>query len=371
MKAIALVPGTTIVQLVDRPEPSITAADEIKMRVLRVGICGTDREEAAGGRARGPAGRQELILGHEMFGQVVEVGPAATRVKPGDYAVFTVRRGCGHCLPCAMNRSDMCCTGDYTERGIWGRDGYQTQYVVDKEQYIVRVPPELEPVGVLCEPLSVAEKAIEEAVRLQLARLPDAPATPNWLYGQRCLVAGLGPIGLLAALALRLRGAEVYGLDIVDTGTPRPQWLTGIGGHYVDGRQVAPDRVDDTLGPMALIFEATGVASLEFSLLDALAINGVYVLTGVPGGNRPVQIPGADLIRQLVLQNQVMVGSVNAARVHFQMAVEDLAHTALRWGVGTIASLITHRYTYKDLDRPLRQHGPDEIKVVIEWSDAA
>jgi threonine dehydrogenase-like Zn-dependent dehydrogenase len=217
----------------------------------------------------------------------------------------------------------------------------------------------------------VAEKAIEEAVRLQLARLPDAAVTPNWLYGQRCLVAGLGPIGLLAALALRLRGAEVYGLDIVDAGASRPQWLAGIGGHYVDGRQVAPDRVDDTLGPMALVFEATGVADLEFNLLDALAINGVYVLTGVPSGNRPLQIPGAHLVRQLVLKNQVVVGSVNAARAHFQMAVEALAHAAQRWGVDFIARLITHRYHYKDFDRPLHQHDPNEIKVVIEWSDPA
>ena len=120
--------------------------------------------------------------------------------------MFTVRRGCGECLPCMMNRSDMCLTGRYQERGIWGMDGYQTEYAVDTEQYIVRVPAELEAVGVLTEPLSVAEKAIDESVRLQAARLPEAAATPNWLYGRRCLVAGLGPIGLLAALALAPSG---------------------------------------------------------------------------------------------------------------------------------------------------------------------
>jgi threonine dehydrogenase-like Zn-dependent dehydrogenase len=339
MKAIVLSTGSSDLRLANRAEPTITSPNEVKVRVLRVGICGTDREEASGGRARSPGGQSDLIIGHEMLGQVVAVGDAVTRVQPDDYAVFTVRRGCDNCLSCAMNRPDMCRTGEYRERGIWGLDGYQTEFVVDKEQYVVRIPPELEPVGVLSEPLSVAEKAIDEAVRLQFARLPDALATPHWLHGRRSLVAGLGPIGLLAAMALRLRGAEVFGLDIVDPNTARPRWLERIGGRYVDGRQVPPDRVDDVLGPMDLIFEAAGKVS---------------------------QIPGAELIRQLVLHNQVMLGSVNAARDHFQMAVDDLAHAHLLWG-DHIARLITHRYPYPDFETALGEHPPDEIKAVVEW----
>jgi threonine dehydrogenase-like Zn-dependent dehydrogenase len=261
----------------------------------------------------------------------------------------------------------MCLTGKYRERGIWGLDGYQTEYAVDNEQYLVQVPAELEAVGVLCEPLSVAEKAIDEAVHLQTARLPDASATPEWLYGRACLVAGLGPIGLLGALILRLRGAIVYGLDIVDAGTARPMWLEHIGGHYVDGRKVPADKVDDKLGPMDLLFESTGVAELEFNLLDALAPNGVYVLTGIPGGERPLEIPGAELVRQLVLDNQVMVGSVNAARDHFQMAVDDLVHARLLWG-DHLAKLITHHFPYADFESALHQHSPDEIKAVVEWN---
>ncbi len=369
MKAIAIIPSTRTARLVDRPEPSITAPDQVKLRVLRVGICGTDREETSGGRALAPSGQSDLVIGHEMFGQVVATGQAVSRVQPGDYAVFTVRRGCGNCLPCAINRSDMCRTGNYQERGIWGLDGYQAEYVVDQEQYLVHVPQELEPIGVLAEPLSVAEKAVDEAVRLQFARLADAAATPAWLQDRRCLVAGLGPIGLLAALALRLRGADVYGLDVVDANTARPQWLAKIGGQYVDARRMPPDKIDDALGPMDLILEATGVAGLAFNLLDALAPNGVYVLTGIPGGNRPLEISGAELVRQLVLDNQIMVGSVNAARDHFQMAVDDLAHAHLRWG-DHIAGLITHRYPYAEFATALGQHPADEIKSVIEWATA-
>jgi threonine dehydrogenase-like Zn-dependent dehydrogenase len=366
MQAIALVPGTTTVHMVERSEPHISAPDQVKLRVVRVGICGTDREEAAGGRARAPDGQTDLVIGHEMFGQVVEVGQNVMRIKVGDYAVFTVRRGCGMCLPCAMNRSDMCRTGKYRERGIWGMDGYQTEYVVDKEQYLVRVSPELEALGVLTEPCSVVEKALDEAVRLQLARLPDAAATPDWLHGRRCLVAGLGPIGLLGALVLRLRGADVYGLDIVDGDTARPQWLVSIGGQYVDGRQVHADKIDDTFGPMELILEATGVPRLAFNLLDALALNGVYVLTGVPGGDRPLQLPGAELLRWLVLGNQVLLGSVNAASGHFQMAVDDLLHAHLRWG-DHVARLVSQRYPATEFETALTQHEADEIKVVLEW----
>ncbi len=366
MKAIALTPGSPTIRLIDLPEPAVTSPDEVKVRILRVGICGTDREEASGGRALAPQGRTELVIGHEMFGQVVETGKSVTRVKPGDFAIFTVRRGCGQCMPCMMNRSDMCLTGGYRERGIWGLDGYQTEFAVDREQYIVRVPIDLEAVGVLTEPLSVAEKAIDESVRIQTARLPEAATTPNWLYSRRCLVAGLGPIGLLATLALRLRGAEVFGLDVVDGASARPQWLTHIGGSYVDGRKIPSGKVAHELGQMDLIFEATGVASLEFNLLDALGKNGIYVLTGIPGGDRPLQLDGAELIRRLVLGNQVMIGSVNASRDHFQMAVDDLFRAQLTWK-DHVSRLISHQRPYIDFHDALTRHEADEIKVVLEW----
>ncbi len=367
MKAISIITGTAELRLVDRPEPTITAPDEVKLRVLRVGICGTDREEVSGGRADPPEGSRELVIGHEMLGQVTETGSSVTRVKTGDYCVFTVRRGCGRCPACLMDRADMCSTGQYRERGIKGLDGYEIGFVVDREVHAVHLPDALEAVGVLAEPLSIAEKAIDEAVRVQTARLSYAQPGPDWLRGKRCLVAGLGPVGLLAAMALSLRGAEVYGTDIVGPATARPGWLEFIGGRYVDGRRVTPDRVQQELGPMDFIFEATGVAALEFNLLDALGLNGIYVLTGIPGGDRPLQVPGAELIRRLVLGNQVMLGSVNASTDHFRMAVDDLVAAQKRWGEH-LKKLITHRYPPAEFEKALRYSAPDEIKGVIEWS---
>ena len=366
MKAISIVTGTADLRLADRPEPTITAPDEVKLCVLRVGICGTDREEASGGRADPPEGSSELVIGHEMLGQVVETGSSVTRLKAGDYCVFTVRRGCGRCPACLMDRADMCSSGQYRERGIKGLDGYETEFVVDREVHAVHLPDALEAVGVLAEPLSIAEKAIDEAVRVQTARLSYAQPGPGWLRGKRCLVAGLGPVGLLAAMALSLRGAEVYGTDIVGPATARPVWLEFIGGKYLDGRRVAPDGVQQEVGPMDFIFEATGVAALEFNLLDALGTNGIYVLTGIPGGDRPLQIPGAELIRRLVLDNQVMLGSVNASRGHFQMAVDDLSAARQSWG-DHVNKLITHRYPPAEFEKALKYHDPDEIKGVIEW----
>ncbi len=366
MKALAVVPGMPGSRIVQRPEPSLTSPRQVKLRIVRVGICGTDREEAGGGRALLPSGATDLVIGHEMFGRVVEIGKEVTRVTTGDYAVFTVRRPCGRCTPCTMFRPDMCRTGDYRERGIWGLDGYQTEYVVDDEQWGVRVPNELESIGVLVEPMSVIEKAIAEAVQIQAARLPAAASTPYWLYGRRCLVAGLGPIGLLAALVLRLRGAELWGLDIVEKGTARPEWLERIGGKYVDGRTIQPENLDRVLPPMDLILEATGVPRLSFNLLDALKLNGILALTGIPGGVRPTEIPGAELVRSVVLGNRLMFGSVNAARDHFQMGVDDMAAAHRIWG-DHLGRLITSRTPAADAPKMLETHGAEEIKAVVEW----
>ncbi|PWB72845.1 alcohol dehydrogenase [candidate division GN15 bacterium] len=367
MKAIAVTPGTTAIRLVEREKPAVKSTDEIKLRVLRVGICGTDREEAAGGRCAPPNGSNELIIGHEMFGQVIEAGSAVSKVKVGDYAVFSVRRSCGKCPACLMNRSDMCYSGDYRERGIWKLDGYQAEFAVDREQYVVRVPTEIAAVAILTEPLSVAEKAIDESLRIQASRLPDASSAADWLRGRKCLVAGLGPIGLLAAVALKLREADVYGVDIVDEKSVRPQWLEKIGGKYIDGRVLTPDRIPASIGPMDFVFEAAGVPGLAFNLIDVLALNGIYVLTGIPAGSRLLNIPGAELLRRLVLDNQVMLGSVNASPEHYRMAVDDLVRAQARWG-DHIAGLITHRHVFTDFAAGLQHHGDDEIKVVLEWS---
>src|SRR5438132_10849427 len=181
MKAIALVPGTTKLRLVERPEPRIEQPDQVKLRVIMVGICGTDREEASGGRAIAPPGQTDLVIGHEMLGRVVAAGPSVTAVQPGDLAVLSVRRPCGQCHECAIGFSDMCSSGEYVDRGIRKQDGYQTELVVDSERYVVKIPPEVGSTGVLAEPMSISQKAITEVAALQTIRLPDAGQPEAWL----------------------------------------------------------------------------------------------------------------------------------------------------------------------------------------------
>lgn len=369
MKAIALIPQTTDISIIDRPQPEIRFDDDIKIKVLQVGICGTDREEVSGGRADAPPGSKELVIGHEMLGQVIEIGNVVKKVAPGDYAVFTVRRGCGSCDACLHNRSDMCYTGKYTERGIKGADGYQAEFVVDREQYIVKVPESIKDIGVLTEPMSVAAKAIDEALMIQAARLKDFDRSEDWLKGKRALVAGLGPIGLLASFALRLKGAEVFGLDVVDRDSIRPQILRSVGGKYVDGNIISVTDIDGQIGQIDFVFEATGIAKLQIQLIDTLGINGIYVATGIPAGVRPLTINGGALMQQLVLKNQLVLGSVNASVEHYEQAIAYLVNSKKRWP-DAIAKMISQKIPYINFNEAFHDHTVDEIKVVIDWSNS-
>ena len=367
MKAIALIPGTAGVSLTNVEEPEISAPDEVKIKIMQVGICGTDREEVRGGRAAAPAGKNQLIIGHEMFGQVVAVGAAVSAVVPGDYAVFTVRRGCNECLACLNNRSDLCYTGKYTERGIKGADGFQAEYVVDKENYLIKVPERIKNIGVLTEPMSVASKAIDEAVTIQLARLKSIIPGENWLEGKKALIAGIGAIGLMAAFALRLKGAEVLGMDIVDEESLRPQLLKQIGGLYIDSRKVSPENLEQSFGECDFIFEATGIAKLQVELIDALAINGIYVVTGIPSGKRPETIMAGRLMQQMVLKNQIILGSVNASPAHYQIAVQNLDASLERWS-DTVQNIITQKIPFTRFAEAFDHHDANEIKVVVDWT---
>ena len=365
MKAIILKPGTTDVHIGDRPEPSIQFTDEVKLRVLEVGVCGTDRDETHTGRAEAPLGSEELVIGHEMLGQVVEVGPSVKNVKPGDFGLFTVRRGCEECPACLMDSPDMCYSGRYKERGIKERDGYQTEFVVDREKFVVKVPDSIKHFAVLCEPTSVVEKAIDEMIRIQKARLPDWANTMN-LKGKRALVAGLGPIGLLASLVLLLQDAEVLGYDIVDCKSFRPKLLNKMGGTYIDGKSMKPGNLPDHFGRVDLIVEAAGVAKLDFSLLEALGPNGAYVLTGVPEEGSPFEVMGGKLMKQIVMKNQVVIGSVNAGKTHWEKAIKDLEEAYKRWG-DTVEQLITKRVPYEQFQNALEKHATDDIKNVVTW----
>lgn len=362
MKAIALNPQKKSLELIEVPEPSITHDDEVKLRVLEVGICGTDREEAEGKYGEPPPGQENLIIGHEMLGEITEIGSAVKYFRKGDLAIFTVRRGCEHCPACLVDNADMCYSGDYTERGIKGRHGFQSEYIVDKEKYLVKVPHTMREYAVLCEPTSVVEKAIDQIREIQTSRLKDWAAVDNCFRGKKAVVAGLGPIGLLASIVLRLCGCEVFGIDRVDKNHPRVKILERIEGKYFDSLE----KYAANVGCADIIIEAAGVVELDFQLFNVLGANGIYVLTGIPAAKTNAGIDGGTILREMVLKNQVLVGSVNARKKHWEKAISDLAKAEDFWE-GVLKQLITSHVPFTDFKAALEESPHFAIKTVISW----
>jgi threonine dehydrogenase-like Zn-dependent dehydrogenase len=379
MRAIALDKASSKPVLKDDlPEPELNSADQLLIHVLEVGICGTDRAIVRGEAGEVAPGAGYLILGHEMLGEVVSAGTAAaSEYVPGDLVVCTVRRPCRQpeCPTCAHGESDMCYTGKFTERGIFHADGYMTSRVVESTEFTVKLPPELRPYGVLMEPTTVVEKAILEAVLVQhrldwVKELNNERAIArDWRFVRRALVAGAGPIGMMAAFLLRLHDVETHVTDIVPTDGYKASLVNSIGAHYWNSLETPPAEVAQQAGNIDLIIEATGIAPVAWELLAALGVNGVLVFTGVPGDRGgEFQMQGGHLMRQQVLWNQIVMGSVNANRSYFIHAVNDLAEIARRWP-DALAKVVTAHHPMEDFESALTTQPKDEVKAVFDIPD--
>lgn len=347
MKAIAVFPGQRDLQLVQHPEPELTGPTDVKIRMIEAGICGTDREIVSGQYGTPPGGGDYLIIGHESLGRVIEAGDAVTRVRPGDLVVPMVRRPCphSHCLACRAGRSDFCYTGDFTERGIKQRHGFMTEFVVDDEEYMSAVPESIRGIAVLAEPLTIAEKALEQIWQVQ-SRLPWAcPVVPG-KAGAHChtaVVLGAGPVGMLGALAFAAAGFRT----VVYSRTPAPNDRSALcdlfGAEYVSSETTPPAGLSGAVGAIDVVFEATGASRFAFEVMKHIGANAVFVLTGVPGRRAPAEIDTDLLMRNLVLSNQVVFGTVNAGRQSYEAAIRDLATFQSRWPEA-VSRLISGRY---------------------------
>lgn len=336
VRAIVVRPPAPGAELADVPAPTL-GPGSVRVHVLEVGVCGTDRDIVAGKYGQAPAGASYLILGHENLGVVAETAAGVAGFAPGDLVVATVRRGCGRCRFCFADRSDFCESGGFTERGIGGAHGYMADEYVEVPEYLVRVPAELRPFAVLLEPMSVVEKAVLMGQRV-LDRKEPTPGFPR-TSTPSALVAGTGAVGMLAALVLRVRGYDVLAIDRHDA-SPATGALRAIGARHAnvkDGLAAVGDARFD------LVVEATGSVPLDFDLVDVLGPNGVLVLTGIPDAAAPPEsVPGGALFRGLVLHNQAVVGSVNANRTYFETGLRDLRAFEERWP-GVTAGLISSR----------------------------
>lgn len=346
MRAIAAFPAEKKIRIVDHPRPRVESATDVLLKMLEVGICGTDREIARFDYGVPPPGSPYLVMGHESLAEVVETGSAVDRVKPGDLVVTTVRRPCNHasCRACATGRQDFCFTGDFTERGIKGRHGFLTELVVDDQRFLHVVPAPLRNVGVLVEPLTIAEKALIQVWDVQ-ERLPwTASGTQaNDGHGQRALVLGAGPVGLLGTLALLVRGFETWIYSREPEDSTKALWADSVGAQYVSSASVELADLPARIGNIDLIYEATGAAGVSFRALEILGVNGVFVFTGVPGRKGPIELDADLLMRNLVLENQLVFGTVNAGAEAFEAAIRDLVAFHDRWP-RPLAALITGRF---------------------------
>jgi len=368
MKAVAVVPGKpNSVHLADLPKPSvheISGGRGVLVKVLRVGVDGTDNEINAAEYGAPPAGFDFLVIGHEGFVQVEAVGSNVTTVRPGDYVVATVRRP-GASIYDLIGTNDMTTDDTYFERGINLRHGFLTEYYVDDAEFIVKVARGLRDVGVLLEPLTVVEKGIAQAYEIQRRLRVWRP--------RRAAVMGAGTIGLLATLVLRLRGLQVTTFGLSRKPYLNSDLIEAIGARYESTADVPIPDGARKYGPFDLIFEATGYSPVVFDSLQALAKNGVLVLSSVTGGDRKVEVPADKINLEFVLGNKVMVGTVNANREYFELGVRDMAQAEAEYA-GWLERLLTHPVkgleNYRELfDKLTTAKGA--IKVFCEVADIA
>jgi threonine dehydrogenase-like Zn-dependent dehydrogenase len=363
MKAVAVYPAKQSVDIVDIAEPRIAAPTEVKLRMLEVGVCGTDKDICAFAYGTPPAGSDRFVLGHESLGEVVETGPGVADLCAGDLVVSTVRLPCpdANCAACRAGHYDFCMTGHYREHGILGLDGFMTEFVVEERHNLHPVARELRDVAVLVEPLTIAEKALIEAREIQ-QRL-------HWDGGrQRAVVLGAGPVGLLGAMVLVNADFETY----VYSRSPKPNAKAdvaeAVGARYISSEQTPIEQMAEQVGNIDLIYEAAGAPQFAFEVLKHLGSNGIYVFTGVPRDQAPVEFDTERIMYNLVLKNQVVLGVVNAGPQAFENAVRDIGVFAARWPEA-LRAMITGRYPMEAFHDPVMGKAGG-IKNVIQISQA-
>ena len=340
MRAMTVIPGQTdSAELTELPEPE-PKDGELLVEPLYLGVCGTDHEIVLGVHGEPPPGHERLVLGHELLGRVKDTGQLVAGIVRRPDPV--------PCACCAQGEWDMCRNGQYTERGIKALDGYGAELVTLEEDFAIPIPDELGTLGVLTEPASILAKAWEQIDRISTRACSDH---------RRALVIGAGPIGLLGALMGAQRGLDLHVLDRATEGA-KPEAVHALGGRYHAGdvtelaEEIEPD----------IVVECTGVAELVAGAMQHTAPGAIVCLTGV-ASSRTLSVDVGALNNELVLENDVVFGSVNANRRHFEQAVKSLTDADPDW----LRRLITRTVPLERWPDALEK-GDDDIKVVVEFA---
>lgn len=363
MKAVAVFPEERALRIVDHREPAILAPSDVVVRVLDVGLCGTDREIASFRTGSPPSDSPYLVLGHEALGEVVDVGSSVRRIRPGDLVVPTVRRPCRRetCRACRMGRPDFCLSGEYTQRGIKDAHGFLAERFSDDARWLQPVPRELRDVAVLTQPLALAETAISELEQVQ-KRLPWAALGETGGTGKRAVVLGAGPVALLGTMALVVRGYKVAIYSHGGRGE-RAEFAESLGAQFITADEEKLDSLVDRTGRIDVMLEATGATPQALAAMEHLGRNGVYLLTGIPGRRGAFTLDAGYLLHGMVQRNQVIISPVHPSGEAFRAAIQDIGLFERRWP-GALSRLISSRVSIDDAPEALRE-PPTGLKRVV------
>ena len=343
VRALAVRPGVGgSAGLISRPDPQ-PGPGEVVVSTVLVGVCGTDREIVGGHYGTPPCGDEHLVLGHEAVGRLET---ATSDLDIGQLVVPIVRHPDPvPCRNCAVGEWDMCRNGRFTEHGITGRHGFLADRFVTTEDHVVAVPDSLGDLAALVEPASIVAKAWEQIDHFA-ARAERQPAT--------ALITGAGPVGLLAALLAQQRGLDLHVLDLVEEG-PKPRLVADLGATYHNGP------IADTCPQPDVIVECTGVGSLVLDAIAHTSPTGIACLAGLSSGHRSVDLDAAALNRRIVLENDIIFGTVNSNRRHYEAAIDALAAADRDW----LSRLVTRRLPLERWHDALTP-DTDDVKVVLE-----
>lgn len=362
MKAIAINGVEQVsVSLTNGPKPEPSGPEDVLIRVLCVGLDGTDREIIEENFARYPEGRSDMVIGHELLGVVEQAGPESGFAR-GDFVTALVRRPCGDCDNCRSGQQDFCQTGRYTERGIKGADGYLCEYVAEHAAFVIEVPEASLPHGVLVEPQSIVEKVWTQTLKIQQRMF--------WQPGA-VLILGSGPLGILAAMTCRVLGLDTHVWSKSDAASANADIIRGIGAHYREADSAAEDAFNSGLSAYAerlgtgfdMIWECTGHAPLGFEAIPLVNNNGILALLGVTPGNGRLDLPSDTTYREMVVKNKCVIGSVNASRDDFKSAILRLGEIERHYP-GMLDRLQTDRLSIEDV--PAIDFGRIAIKAVVD-----
>jgi threonine dehydrogenase-like Zn-dependent dehydrogenase len=347
MQALTVLPGHSGSIALTHLDDAFARPGEVLARTLAIGICGTDREIVAGQYGAAPAGTDRLVIGHESLAEVL-TAPPGSDLKTGDRIVGIVRRPDPvPCANCAIGEWDMCRNGLYEECGIKSLHGFAAERLAIDPAFAIKLDDSLAENGVLLEPASVVAKAWEHVARIG-RRAAWQPRS--------VLVTGAGPIGLLAALMGRQADLDVHVFDQSTTGL-KPQLVQRLGGHYHAGQVLDLDLRPD------IVIECTGAAGIIVAAMELTGPAGIVCLAGLSSGRRSIGIDSDLLGRTMVLENDVVFGSVNANRRHYAAAARALAAADQAW----LGALVTRRVPLARW-REAFERRPDDVKTVIDFT---